>query len=98
LHQLNLLELQKRLSGRVRRTIEEKFVSFPEVNGELPPRVELGDLAFPVAFEVAKRLKQEKGEKANPRAIASELKEALEAEAGCRARRSGGRGLSQRLL
>jgi len=79
---LNLFELQKRLSGRVRRTIEEKFVSFPEVNGELPPRVELGDLAFPVAFEVAKRLKQEKGEKANPRAIASELKEALEAEAG----------------
>lgn len=66
----------------MQRTIEEKFVSFPVVNGELPPRVELGDVAFPVAFEVAKRLKQETGQKANPRAIAEELKGALEAQAG----------------
>jgi arginyl-tRNA synthetase len=79
---LNLLELQQRLGARVRRTIEEKFVSFPPVQGEIPPRTELGDVAFPVAFEVAKRLKQEKGERANPRAIAEELKAALEAEAG----------------
>jgi len=79
---LNLLELQQRLAERVRRTIEEKFVSFPLVQGEIPPRTELGDVAFPVAFEVAKRLKQEKGERANPRAIAEELKTALEAEAG----------------
>jgi len=66
----------------VQRTIEEKFVSFPQVNSEIPPRTELGDVAFPVAFEVAKRLKQEKGEKANPRAIAEELKGVLEAEDG----------------
>lgn len=79
---MNLLELQQRLAARVRSTIEEKFVSFPPVQGEIPPRTELGDVAFPVAFEVAKRLKQEKGERANPRAIAEELKAALEAEAG----------------
>lgn len=66
----------------MQRTIEEKFVSFPHVTGEIPPRIELGDVAFPVAFEVAKRLKQEKGEKANPRAIAEALKQALEAEEG----------------
>ncbi|MDQ1522918.1 MAG: arginyl-tRNA synthetase, partial [Pyrinomonadaceae bacterium] len=66
----------------MRTTIEEKFVSFPPVQGEIPPRTELGDVAFPVAFEVAKRLKQEKGERANPRAIAEALKAALEAEAG----------------
>ncbi|HEY1403797.1 MAG TPA: arginine--tRNA ligase, partial [Pyrinomonadaceae bacterium] len=79
---MNLLELQQRLSARVRSTIEEKFVSFPPVQGEIPPRTELGDVAFPVAFEVAKRLKQEKGERANPRAIAEELKGVLEAEEG----------------
>ncbi|HEV7906171.1 MAG TPA: arginine--tRNA ligase [Pyrinomonadaceae bacterium] len=79
---MNLLELQQRLSARVQRTIEEKFVSFPTVNGEIPPRTELGDIAFPVAFEVAKRLKQERGERANPRAIAEALKAALEAEEG----------------
>ena len=79
---LNLLELQQRLSARVRSTIEEKFVSFPPVQGEIPPRTELGDIAFPVAFEVVKRLKQEKAERANPRAVAEELKQALEAEEG----------------
>jgi arginyl-tRNA synthetase len=79
---LNLLELQHRLAARVRSTIEEKFVAFPLVQGEIPPRTELGDVAFPVAFEVAKRLKQEKGERANPRAIAEELRQALAAEAG----------------
>ncbi|HKP72408.1 MAG TPA: arginine--tRNA ligase, partial [Pyrinomonadaceae bacterium] len=62
--------------------IEEQFVSFPPVSGEIPPRTELGDLAFPVAFEVAKRLKQETGQKTNPRAVAEELKQALEAEEG----------------
>ena len=66
----------------MQRTIEEKFVSLPGVNSEIPPRTELGDVAFPVAFEVAKRLKQEKGERANPRAIAEELKSVLEAEEG----------------
>ncbi|HLL72477.1 MAG TPA: arginine--tRNA ligase [Pyrinomonadaceae bacterium] len=79
---MNLLELQQRLAARVRQTIEEKFVSFPPVQGEIPPRIELGDVAFPVAFEVVKRLKQERGERANPRAVAEELKQALEAEAG----------------
>jgi arginyl-tRNA synthetase len=55
------------------------------VQGEIPPRTELGDVAFPVAFEVAKRLKQEKGERANPRAIAEELKAALERKRAWRA-------------
>ncbi|HEX8352221.1 MAG TPA: arginine--tRNA ligase, partial [Pyrinomonadaceae bacterium] len=46
---------------------------------EVPPRTELGDLAFPVAFELAKRIKQATGEKRNPRAIAEELRTELEA-------------------
>ncbi|HEX8337548.1 MAG TPA: arginine--tRNA ligase, partial [Pyrinomonadaceae bacterium] len=47
---------------------------------EVPPRTDLGDLAFPVAFELAKRIKQATGEKRNPRAIAEELKQVLEAD------------------
>jgi arginyl-tRNA synthetase len=45
---------------------------------EVPPKTELGDLAFPVAFELAKQIKQQTGEKQNPREIAEKLKAALE--------------------
>ncbi|HUR96843.1 MAG TPA: arginine--tRNA ligase, partial [Pyrinomonadaceae bacterium] len=45
---------------------------------ETPPKTELGDVAFPIAFELAKRLKQETGEKRNPREIAEILKSSLE--------------------
>ncbi len=45
---------------------------------EVPPKTELGDLAFPTAFELAKRIKQATGEKSNPRAIAEALKAKLE--------------------
>src|SRR5882724_11957812 len=46
---------------------------------EVPPRTELGDLAFPVAFELAKQIKQKTVEKRAPRTIAESLKPALEA-------------------
>src|SRR5438132_7937428 len=46
---------------------------------EVPPRTELGDLAFPIAFELAKQIKQKTGEKRAPRAIAEALKSKLEA-------------------
>jgi arginyl-tRNA synthetase len=45
---------------------------------EVPPKTELGDLAFPVAFELAKLVKQQTGEKQNPREIAEKLKTAIE--------------------
>ncbi len=44
----------------------------------MPPKIELGDLAFPVAFELAKLVKQQTGEKQNPREIAEKLKTAIE--------------------
>ena len=44
----------------------------------MPPKIELGDLAFPVAFELAKLVKQQIGEKQNPREIAEKLKAAIE--------------------
>src|SRR5262252_9885723 len=45
---------------------------------EVPPRTELGDLAFPIAFELTKQLKQRTGEKRSPRSIAEALKQKLE--------------------
>jgi arginyl-tRNA synthetase len=77
---LNLIELQQHLRERVRATANARFgVELESVASEVPPRTELGDMAFPVAFDLAKRIKQATGEKRNPRAIAEELKEELEA-------------------
>ncbi|HYE13699.1 MAG TPA: arginine--tRNA ligase, partial [Pyrinomonadaceae bacterium] len=76
---LNLSELQRRLRLRVSQAAASRFgVELEQVPAEVPPRTELGDLAFPVAFELAKRVKQATGEKRNPRAIAEELKQELE--------------------
>ena len=78
---LKLADLQQALRARVRATAAEKFgVELDALAAEIPPRTELGDLAFPVAFELAKRIKQATGQKANPRALAEELKAALETE------------------
>ncbi|HEV2914030.1 MAG TPA: arginine--tRNA ligase [Pyrinomonadaceae bacterium] len=80
---MSLLRLQENLKERVRALALELFdVSIEQLNAEVPPRTELGDLAFPVAFELAKRIKQLTGEKRPPRAIAEQLKSALETMAG----------------
>jgi arginyl-tRNA synthetase len=76
---LNLIELQQHLRERVRAAANARFgVELEHITSEVPPRTELGDLAFPVAFELAKRIKQATGEKRNPRAIAEELSRELE--------------------
>lgn len=80
---MSLLELQESLRGRVRESAREMFgVELEQVAAEVPPRTELGDLAFPVAFELAKRIKQTTGEKRAPRVIAEHLKTALESTEG----------------
>ena len=48
-------------------------IDLTDFSAEIPPRTEMGDLAFPVAFELAKRLKAATGEKHNPREIATRL-------------------------
>ncbi len=78
---LNLIELQQSLRERVRAAARKFGVELEQVPSEVPPRTDLGDLAFPVAFELAKRIKQATGEKRNPRAIAEELKQVLESDA-----------------
>ncbi len=54
-------------------------VELEQLSAETPPRPELGDLAFPVAFELAKLIKQATGVKLAPRSIAEQLKLKLEA-------------------
>ncbi|HKQ50725.1 MAG TPA: arginine--tRNA ligase [Pyrinomonadaceae bacterium] len=76
---LSLVELQDGLRERVRGAAAELFsVELEQVAAEVPPRTEMGDLAFPVAFELAKRVKQATGEKRAPRVIAEQLAKALE--------------------
>jgi arginyl-tRNA synthetase len=76
---MTLLELQNQLKETVRTAARDLFdVEIEQFNAETPPKPELGDLAFPVSFELAKLIKQKTGEKTNPRSIAERLKEQLE--------------------
>jgi arginyl-tRNA synthetase len=80
---VNLLGLQTTLRETVKRAAQDLFgVELEQVVPEVPPRTELGDLAFPVAFELAKRIKQTTGEKRAPRVIAEQLAKMLEAAEG----------------
>ncbi|HEX6046896.1 MAG TPA: arginine--tRNA ligase [Pyrinomonadaceae bacterium] len=76
---MTLSALQRKLKDRIRAAAVEVFgVPLDEINADTPPKPELGDLAFPISFELAKLVKQKTGEKQNPRAIAEKLKERLE--------------------
>jgi arginyl-tRNA synthetase len=76
---LNLNQLQDKLQTSIRAAALELFgLELEQIISEVPPRIELGDLAFPVAFELAKLMKQQSGEKRAPRSIAETLKAALE--------------------
>ena len=70
--------IQERVRERLASAIKNLFnIELAEISTEIPPRTELGDLAFPVAFELAKRLKAASGQKQNPRDIAGRLAEEL---------------------
>src|SRR6185369_4129709 len=72
------MTIQETMRERVRAAISHLFdIDLPEIPVEVPPRTELGDLAFPVAFELAKRRKAATGEKQNPREIATRLAEEM---------------------
>ena len=78
---MNLSEIQKVLRERAIETAQSEFhIHLEQIAAEVPPKTELGDLAFPVAFELAKKIKQATGEKKNPREIAGILKSNLEKE------------------
>jgi arginyl-tRNA synthetase len=76
---MTLTELHEVLRERIRATARAAFdIDLDNVASEIPPKTELGDAAFPIAFELAKKIKQETGEKRNPREIAETLKASLE--------------------
>jgi len=64
--------LQQAIQVRIQSLLAEKYgVELTNLAVELPPKIEFGEMALPVAFELAKRLKKA------PRAIAQELQSAL---------------------
>ncbi|MDQ3636180.1 MAG: arginine--tRNA ligase [Acidobacteriota bacterium] len=72
---MSLTDFQNTLTEKIKQTVKNNFdISLENIAAEIPPKTEFGDLAFPVAFELAKYLKQQTGEKQNPRAIAEKLK------------------------
>ncbi len=78
---MSFLQLQENLKEKVKKSALEFFqIELGQIVAEVPPRTELGDLAFPVAFELAKQIKQTTGEKQNPRLIAERLKASLETD------------------
>ncbi|HEV2884138.1 MAG TPA: arginine--tRNA ligase [Pyrinomonadaceae bacterium] len=79
---MTLIQIQDQLKQQVRAAALELFgVELEQLNAEVPPRPELGDLAFPVSFELAKLIKQGTGVKIAPRTIAEQLKAKLETSA-----------------
>jgi arginyl-tRNA synthetase len=77
---VNLIQLQATIKNAIRAASLELFeIELEQLVSEVPPRTELGDIAFPVAFELAKQIKQRTGEKRAPRTIAEALKARLEA-------------------
>jgi arginyl-tRNA synthetase len=64
--------LQQQLQAKIAELVKERYgVELSNLVVELPPKIELGEMALPVAFELAKRLKKA------PRAIAQELQPLL---------------------
>jgi arginyl-tRNA synthetase len=76
-------KLTDELQEGVRNAAQEFFnVSLDTIPTEIPPRAELGDVAFPVAFDLARRLKQATGEKHNPRQLAEQMARRLSGARG----------------
>src|SRR5690349_19477486 len=76
---MTLFNLQQQLKERIRTAARDLFgVEVQQLTADTPPKPELGDLAFPVSFELAKLVKQATGEKVAPRTIAEKLKPELE--------------------
>jgi len=69
--------LQQNIQREIEKLLAERYgVELPNLAVELPPKIEFGEMALPVAFELAKRLKKA------PRVLAQELQPALATIAG----------------
>ncbi len=62
------LALQKRLTGRIRTALEAKYgLQLNNIPLEIPPDLSLGEMATPIAFELARKLRKA------PKMIAQEI-------------------------
>src|SRR5258708_4455405 len=62
------------IKSKLCRSIKETYnIEVESIASDIPPRTELGDLAFPVCFELAKQIKATTGQKSNPRQLAEKL-------------------------
>jgi arginyl-tRNA synthetase len=67
-----VLELEKRLSDRLRAVLKEKYdLELGSIALETPPDLRLGEIATPIAFELARKLRKA------PKIIAQEIVAAL---------------------
>ena len=67
-----VLELEKRLSDRLRAVLKEKYdLEIASIPLETPPDLNLGEIATPIAFELARKLRKA------PKIIAQEIVSAL---------------------
>jgi arginyl-tRNA synthetase len=67
-----VLELEKRLSDRLRAVLKEKYdLEIASIPLETPPDLRLGEIATPVAFELARKLRKA------PKIIAQEIVSAI---------------------
>jgi arginyl-tRNA synthetase len=72
-----VLELEKRLSDRIRAVLKEKYdLEIGSIPLETPPDLDLGEIATPIAFELARKLRKA------PKVIAQEIVGALGAVGG----------------
>jgi arginyl-tRNA synthetase len=66
------LELQKRLGSRLREVLQAKYgIEIETIPLEIPPDLQFGELATPIAFELARKLRKA------PKIIAQEIVTAL---------------------
>ena len=80
-------KLQLQLQARIEALLMERYeIALQHLAVELPPKIEFGEMALPVAFELAKRLKKA------PRAIAQELQAELAETPGVAAVEIAGAG------
>jgi arginyl-tRNA synthetase len=62
------LELQKRLGARLRAVLKDKYdLQLENIPLEIPPDLQFGELATPIAFELARKLRKA------PKIIAQEI-------------------------
>ena len=67
--------IQQTLLARIQAILAAKYdVTLAQLAVEQPPQIAMGEMALPIAFELAKRLRKA------PRAIATELQQALTAD------------------